>query len=209
VEHVAADAIQHQVDALAVGDLVDLFDEVGLGVVDRMITAEVAGEVEFLGRARRSEHFRTCLRGQLHRSSADAARGGLDQHSLALFEVTPAEQTAVSGQELDREARGFVETHPLRDRKQRLRIGESVLRVAAAGKRRDDAVALVQIHAVTGRIDTSGRLHPRNVRRFGTAEILAAALHDVREVDPGRFDLDADLFGTRFWTFLFLDRQRL
>jgi hypothetical protein len=60
-----------------------------------------------------------------------------------------------------------------------------------------DAVALLAADTVTDGVDDARDLHPGDVRRLGTALVVPAALHDVREVDAGGLHLDAEFASVR------------
>jgi len=172
-----------------------------------VVAAESLREVEFLLGARGAEHLGTSAGGELNGRGADAARRGVDEHSLVFPQTAPLEQTAVRGEELDREAGGLLERHPVGDREQRLRVGDGVLGVRAAVGHRDDAVALVQVDALADGVYRPRGLHPGDVGRFGAALVVAAALHDVREVDARGLHLDTDLALAGFGGLSFDDLQ--
>ena len=77
---VAADHVEHDVDAALAGDARDLGDEILRPVVDRVIGAERAAERGLVVAADGRDHRRAESLRELDRGEADAARAAVDQH---------------------------------------------------------------------------------------------------------------------------------
>jgi hypothetical protein len=73
-------------------------------------------------------------------------------------------------------------------------INQDELRIAAPAQEGTDAVSdLPAAYAVAELIDLAGNLQSQNVRGTRRCGIEAHALQDVRPVDPGRVNADANL----------------
>jgi len=200
----AADTVEHHVHAV-VGLLFDDLGEVIFLIVDGVVTAQRGGLVEFLLRGGGAVDFGAGLAGELDRRGADPAGSGVNQHRLAFLQVAPLVETVLGGEELDGEAGGFLEAQALGDVEQPHRVADGVLRVATAtGDHRHDFVANLAADVVADGIDDACDFHPGDVRRRRATLVVAAPLHDVREVDAGRLHFDADLTLAGF-RFLLLD----
>ena len=106
LQDLAADGVDDEIHADATGELAHVRDPVGIGVVDAVVEAE----------RRRGAPSRSSLDAvastvapgplrELDGRDADTTRAGLDEHRLALGEVTELEQAVVRGAERDRDAR--------------------------------------------------------------------------------------------------------
>ena len=122
------------------GDPRDLGDEILRPVVDRVIGAERPAERGLVVAARRREHRRAELLGELDRREADAARAAVDQHFLAALQAAAIDEVVPDGEVIFGQARGFEQREARRDRQaERPRVSCSTRRSrrpASARRRR-------------------------------------------------------------------------
>src|SRR5262245_9718378 len=82
-EHLAADVLDHDIDATLLGQRLALGDEVLLRVIDRDIGADAACTLELVLAARGRDHARTEQLRDLNRGDADARPSTLHEHDIA------------------------------------------------------------------------------------------------------------------------------
>ena len=83
--------LQHQID------VADLGGKIARGVVDDLVGAERADEIEFC-RAGGGDDIGAARLGDLHRQVADAAGRRMDQHALARLQAAMADKALPGGQ---------------------------------------------------------------------------------------------------------------
>ena len=145
LQGLAADRVDDDVGAVAVGEAAHLVGEVGLDVVDAVVEAE-------LGRAARA-----CRRCDAVASTVAPARlaswmaamptplaAGLDQRGLARLQPTELEQAVVGGAERDGDAGGLLDGEPVGHRPAERLGHDPQLGVRAVEPDGDDPVALGQ-----------------------------------------------------------------
>ena len=97
--HVAADAVEHEVDPPPAGRVRHSIDEVGAPVVDRHVGAEFTAQRRLAFAAPSGQHASAGRGGQLHSGRPDAAGTGMHQDGLACGEPVsgkPLEACAAS-----------------------------------------------------------------------------------------------------------------
>jgi hypothetical protein len=185
--HVAADQVEHQIDILEGGR------EVGLGVVDYLVGAERADEIDVLRSRRRRDPGAEML-GQLHGKAADAAGAGVNEHALAARDLPGGDNPGPGAQARNgnRARLDIAQTRgPLRGRRRghRDKFGER-----APARRVGDTehlVARLEIrHGAAGLDDRAGAIAAQHMRQLALRG-SAVALGDlaVDRVDACRFDL--------------------
>src|SRR5215217_3578610 len=123
--------IQDDVGALAVGGLADLFGPVFFCVVDEHVGAEGAGEFElFLAAGGGDDGAGPEELRHLDGEGADAARRGVDQDALAIFQGARGLDAVVGCQALQGNRGGPVEVQALGEWDEASSRRDGVLRVA-------------------------------------------------------------------------------
>ena len=108
-ERVLADGIVHHRHLLAAGDLLDAFDEILLGVNDRVGAAMGLGEFRLLLAADGADHGGAEMLGPLAEDQADAAGRGMQQNGVAGFDAIGLADQVLRGQALQHHrGRGLV-----------------------------------------------------------------------------------------------------
>ena len=191
---VAADHVQHDVDAASRGQLADHGDKVGLAVVDGALGAEPLARRALLGRPGGREYSRPARLRQLNRGRADAARPAVHQDRFARLQASPLEDVRPDGEERLRNRRRRDQIHAARDRQTLRRRRRTKLRVAASRHERAHRVAHAPVvHVGAERHDGARDLETGNIGRAGRRRISAAPLEHVGPVDTRRGDLDQHL----------------
>src|SRR5581483_11445271 len=104
-QHLAADRIDDEVDAPAIGGGSHLVDPTALGVVDGDVEAEVLQGLEAFEARRCRQHPRAGALGQLDGGHTDPAGAGLDKDGLTFFQAPELEEAIIGGAEGDGYAR--------------------------------------------------------------------------------------------------------
>jgi hypothetical protein len=112
----AADRVEDDVGAAAVGQLARALDEVLGGVVDPAVETELLEALELLVAGRGRDHGGTGLLGELDRGHPDAAPARVNQGRLPGLEVAGGEQALLGGPERHRDTRGATSVQPVGDR---------------------------------------------------------------------------------------------
>ena len=103
IERIDPDGIEHDVHSQVFGDL----------VVDvRLVGAELAAEDVLLLRADRRDDPRAESARHLDRRGADAARGGVHEHRVAVMQPHLPREWDVHGEEREQERGAFGEARP-------------------------------------------------------------------------------------------------
>ena len=139
-EVVAADDVEHDVDAAVVRRATDDLDEVAGFVVDcRCAEALACGAL--LIRPGSREHLSAFDARELNRRRADAARAAVNEDPLAALQGPVLKEVGPHGEERLGNRRCFERAKSARDR-QALRLRrDAVLRVSAARHQRTDGIA--------------------------------------------------------------------
>ena len=138
---VAADHVEHDVDALLAGDAPDLGGPVLRLVVDRVIGAHRAAERDLVVGSCRRVHRRAERLAELDRGEPDAAGAAVDQHRFAGVEANALEEVVPDGEVGLGHACRFAHRQARRQRQAEARRRGAVLGVAAAGRQRAHLVA--------------------------------------------------------------------
>jgi hypothetical protein len=132
--------------------------------------------------------------GKLDRRHADAARAAMDEEALARFEPAAQKDILPHGEERFRQRGRLHRVEALGEGQRGAFVGYAVLRIAAAGHQRGDAVAHLEARGARPRLDHLARdFQARNVGRAGGRRIIAPALQHVRPVDARRRHADQQL----------------
>ncbi len=156
---VAADDVEHEVDAALARDAGHLRDKILLPVVDRVVGPERAAERRLLVVADRRDHRGVDLLCELDRGHADAARPAVDEDGLPALQSTAVEQVVPDGEVRLGQARGLELGQALRHRQAEAGRGRAIVGVAAARGQRADGRRLP---ATSGR----SRRERRSCRRL-------------------------------------------
>src|SRR5262249_50093541 len=139
---------------------------------------------------------------QLNRGRADTARASMDEERLGRSQAAPLEDVRPDCEERFRNRCRAGEFHVTRYRQTLRCWRRAVLRIAAAGDKRTDAIARPPaVNACSHLLDGTGNLQPRNVRRTRWRRIRTPALHHVRPIDTSGSDFDQHFIGAnrRAW----------
>src|SRR5262245_61193563 len=116
VPHRRADAVEHDVDAAAAGEILHALAELRRGrVVDDLVGAELLRLRELPVAAGRDDRTSADALGHREAEAADAAADRLDQDVLALLELHALEETVPRGVTGQRKRRRLLEPHAVRD----------------------------------------------------------------------------------------------
>ncbi len=188
---VAADHVEHELDAALARDRRDLGGEVGGPVVDRVVGAEIPAEGRLIVAADRGDHLRAERLRVLDRRVADAAGAAVDQDRLARGEPPALEHVVPDRERVLGQARGLEERQPSRRRQAVPGRRDAELGVAAAGRQRAHLVTDAPSgHGRTDRRDGAGDLEPDDRRRSRRRRIVARSLDAVGPVDACVADAD-------------------
>ncbi len=138
---------------------------------------------------RGGEHGGARALRELDRRDADASRAGLDEHGLALDQVTELEEAVVRGAERHGHARARDEVGAVGDRPRDDRGRDEERGVRSPQARRDDALPDEAIlDAVADLADGSCALVPDDVGSGG--HLATRPVEGVAALDADRLDLD-------------------
>ncbi|MNH15947.1 hypothetical protein D3C79_755730 [compost metagenome] len=89
-EGVLANAVEHHIDAHAVGQFANAGGDVFMAVVDRMVATVSPGDFSLLLGRNRADHVQAEQLGPLRNNQANATGGSVQQDSVAFLEVVDA-----------------------------------------------------------------------------------------------------------------------
>jgi hypothetical protein len=135
---VAADHVEHDIDAAAAGDALHLLDEILRPVVDRVRGADLERAGAFLVRAGGDDHGQAEQLAEQDRRRADAAGAAVDQHRLARPRIAALEQVGPDGEEGLGQRRRFDHLSAARHGQALARRRGAIFGIAAAGDERAD-----------------------------------------------------------------------
>src|SRR5688572_23945654 len=224
-EHLAADVLDHGVDAALAGLGAAHGGEVGGGVVDADIGTKRLRALELGGAARRGDHARAVELRDLDRGDADAGAGAVDEHGVARRDARLAHDHLPRGEEREEAGGGVREVEPLGVRREVGRGDDDVLGVAALRVLAEDPVVAAEVvaaaeagraapagepglydgrsadggggdHAGAEGVDRAGDVGAEPVWIFEAEGRAAPAHPDVEVVERHRADPHAHLAGT-------------
>src|SRR5438093_1446430 len=164
IPHGCADAVEHHVNAGAVGELLDALAELRRGrVVDHLVSAELFGFPELPVTSRRDNGAGADALGHEEAEASHAGADRLDQDVFPRLELHALDETVPGRVPRQRERRRLLESHPVGDPLQIGRGHLAVLRVTAVELAAQPLLSLAELVA------------PLHTRRAGAA--LDAILH--------------------------------
>src|SRR6266850_8327224 len=187
VPHRRAHAVEHHVDAAAVGELFHALAELRRGrVVDDLVGAELLGLRELPVAAGRDDGAGADALGHQEPEAPHAAADRVDEHVLPGLQLHALHEAVPRGVARERQRGRFLEAHPLRDALQIRRRDLAVLGVAAVELAAEPLLTLAVFVA------------PLDARHAGTAldavfDDDALALFPSRYTGPETRDLAGDV----------------
>ena len=190
--------IQDQVDAAAVGGLLDDGGEVLARVVDHVRGAELEYPLPLAGRCGDVDLcLRRQQRAQVECRRVDATAAAMKQGPLAVTQAADREDVQVRGDVGLADAGSLFEARGLGNREGVAGVGGGILGVAAAGHQAHDAVAYPPaVNALAVLCDRAGHLEAEDLGLAGWGRVVALALDDVGAVDGRGRDFDEELAGS-------------
>ena len=173
---VAADDIDHHIDAATLGgSAADRGEILGL-VIDRMVGAKCSHRGAFLVTARGGKDSGTMRVGDLDCGAANAAGAALDQDALARGEGAAVHHVGPDRAEHFRQSGSIGQGYAVGDG-HALPFGcQRIFRIAATDQKRAYAVADLKAAAtVANGNNGAGRLQPHDIRRTGRDRIFSFA----------------------------------
>ena len=165
MSEVSADRVEDELDASPARDLTRSLLEVLGPIVDQVIDAERAQFLMLAG-GRRSDDRRPEMFGDLGRGDADAAAGGMNEHSLARLQSAHHHNQLPSGQVVHRDRRAFLSGHVGRSREDLgLRNANHVGVAAKVGRCEDVAPDPAGVNSGAGCVNAPGDFITRHDRR--------------------------------------------
>ena len=192
-EAVAADRVEHDVDAAA-GGLLGLVLPRAVGA-QHLVGAGLARHALLLVAGDDREHAAAEALGDLDRGGPDAAGGAVHEHGLALLEAAAQHEREVGRVVVEDQpgALGEVQRVGQREGQEVGRDGD--LGEAAEHAERRHPVAGLHAGALGRAAHDAGDLAARDERQRRLDLVLAARLQDLGERHAGRADVDDDAFG--------------
>ena len=190
---IAADHIENDIGAGAIGRILCLSDKIVGLVIDGAVGAELEAGVGLLLRSDGDDHF--CAKGfrKLDRHGADAGRAAMDQERLAGLKPAAFEHVVPDRHQGFRDGAGFLDRQRGRHCHGLGVLRDAILRVAAARDQRHHLVAeLVPAGAGADRDDFACNFKAGQIAGAGRRRVRAGSLRDVGPVDAGSRDLDQD-----------------
>ncbi|CAD5377767.1 hypothetical protein OF001_U230019 [Pseudomonas sp. OF001] len=199
-EGVLADAVEHHVDADAIGQLAHALGDVLVAVVDGVVAAMGAGDFGLGLGGHGADHGQAEQLGPLRDDQADTAGGGVQQDGVAGLEVVDAAHQVGRGQAAHGHRRGGLEGDGFRQLDQRRGRDQALGRVGAEGVEKagvGDAIADRHVgDALAHRFHHAGGFHAHAVRQRD--RVGAVAEVGIGVVQADRHVAQADLTGTGF-----------
>ena len=133
--------------------------------------------------------------GDLDRGESDPARGGVDQHALALPQASEVIESVVSGQVDDGQGRRLLHRQAGRSPSDQASVGDGMARQAVDCHGQHVVARLQVLHAVAHGRHLAGALDPQGSDALGVAGVDTEGRHHVHEVETRGLDPDLDLAG--------------
>ncbi|MNQ88164.1 hypothetical protein D3C85_1034190 [compost metagenome] len=189
-EGVLADAVEHYVDADAIGHLTHTLGDIFVTVVDRVVAAVGAGHFGLGVAGHGADHGQAEQLGPLRDDQADATGGGVQEDAVARLEVIDAAHQVGRGQAAHGHGRGGLEGDGFRQLDQRLRRDQAFGTIGAEGIKETgvgDAIANHHVgHTLADRLDHAGGFHAHARRQRDRVGAVA-------EVGVGVVQADGDM----------------
>ena len=195
---VAADHVEDDIDAAALGQPSRHADEILGAIVDGALGAQVLAGPALLIAPGGGEHAAAEGPGQHDGGSADAGRPAVDEKTFARPEGAALEHVRPHGHEGFRQGSRLDERKAGRNR-HGVGLGDhAILRVTAARHEGGDLIADGEPRCASAPgDDPAGDFEARRRGRPGGRRIAAGALQDIGPVDAGGRDLDENFAGRR------------
>ena len=194
VDVVATDHVEDQVDADAIGRILDRSDEILRAIVDGKVRAKIThGRAFVIGTGGRED---LCAKGfgQLDGRGPDPGCTAVDKESLSGLQLSPLEDIVPHGEERLRDCRCLAHGETGGHRQGIGFVNHRIFGVAATGnKRRYRITRPVKMRTFPARFHDACYLETRNIRRTGRRGIGTLPLQAVGTVDPGCANLDENL----------------
>ncbi len=199
-EVLAADQLEHHVDAASLGQLHHLGREGAPGHDDGLVQTKLPCALELFWRARGADRACSARARKLHGSRADAAAGGVDENAFAHRELALADECVVRGDESFGNRGGLREGEFVRNPDHEPFVGDELVGVGSAAHETKHAVTdLPRGDARSQRADLPREFEAGNIRRHvGRWRITTAPLQDVGSIDASRANAYPDLTARRF-----------
>ncbi len=140
--------VQHDVHALPVRGLHNFVGEIQRARVHHLLNAERAQILALLFTAGSRKNFSAEASRQLHGGQPDAARGGVNQHPLALPHPAQMMQSIVGRQEYNRDSGRFDEIELRRLGQNEMSVRDGVRAEAVLGKGHHFIAHLKSLHTL-------------------------------------------------------------
>ncbi len=190
---VAADAVEHDIDTRAVGQVADAGGKILIAIEDDLVGPGGAGDLGLLGGAGGSEDARPGGAQPLDEQLPDPAGGGVDEHRLPSLDLGAAVDEELGGAALQHHGRGGLVADEAGERHGHVGSDDAARGVGAdRTEAAADPVADGEVDDLgSDRFDDPGGLEADAARqRHG---IEARAVIGVDEVDADRGVADEDL----------------
>src|SRR5690606_13847295 len=196
VEDVAADRIVNHVGTAAAGERLYLVAKSAFTVVDQVIGAVFAHDLELVVATGGGDHRGPHQLCELHGGETDAARGAMDQHGLTGLEPRALNERVIGGRISGGKASRLREAQILRHRQDGARIDHRPFAEWSVPVSGNYLVTPCNsTNAVADRLYRSRRLHSGDEGRLGLELIFARNHQHVDELHAGRGDPDLHLPG--------------
>ena len=200
LHRLAAQRVEHDIDALPPSDLEYLIAEPEVARVEYMIGAGQAQERSLHLRSGRGDHNRAAMLGVLDRGKPYAAAGGMNEDVFPGCELCQMPQRVCHGDEGYGNGCGRRKTHSRRDRRQRIRHRHNACAERGGGKPHDPVADRPTFHIRADRPDDAGTFQPEG----GSGKAVDQRLlrqqphcpHHVAKIEPRGMHLDLDLAGS-------------
>ena len=184
---VASDHVQNHVHPRAIGEALDLGQEIGGFVVDGVVCTQSQASLAFVIRACRGDHFGAGRFGHLNGRDANATGAALDQKGLARLQTPTVKHIAPHGKKCLGQRSGLDVTQATGHWQTLFYGRHTQLRIAAASHQSAYAVTHSQARLGHGlhiaRHHHTGHFKARNVRCTWWHGVIAGALQHVGAVD--------------------------
>ncbi len=194
---IAADHVEHDVDAASARDLLDPGDEILALVVDRMIGAMGEAGSDLVIAARRHDHRDAEQVAQRNRHRADPAGAAMDQRGVAFAGIAALEQIGPHGEQRFGHRRRLDHRQRDRHRQALAKRRDDIFRIAPARDQRAHRLAdQIAGHIGADRDDLARDFKAQYAGGSRWRGIGALPLDHIGPVHAGRGDTDQHIAGS-------------